>query len=146
MNNKYDELFAILSNNLATFINTVKRKKSTLMATEQWSVKDELCHIVFWHEMYASNYQAQADNVAPILPDEMSTINDRGVKSLRKYSIKTLLKRLLDADKSLYINIVEKKIPSMKYSVKGRVYTTEDFLIMISRHLNTHTVQVRRAK
>ena len=146
MNNNYEELFKELSNSLNIFINTVKSKESKLMATDKWNIKDVLCHIVFWHENYASNYQAQADGIQPILPDEMSTINERGVKSLRKYSIKKLIERLLDADRSLYINIVEKNIPSMKYSVKGRVYTTEEFLDVVTRHINTHTIQVRRGK
>ena len=116
------------------------------MATDEWTVKDVLCHIVFWHENYAVNYKALANHGEPPLPEGMSTINTAGVLSLRQYSIKDLIKRLQRANDSLYESIVEKKIPRMTYSRGGRIYKTEDFLIMISKHIKTHAKQIRRVK
>ena len=146
MAKNYKKLFAMMTENLELFIETVKSKKSTLMATDEWTIKDNLCHVVFWHENYAQNYKALAEHREPPLPEGMSTINMRGVKSLRKYSIKKLLERLQKAHKSLYVSIVEKKIPQMTYSKGGRTYETEDFLEIIARHINTHIKYARRAK
>jgi hypothetical protein len=142
----YKKLFALLSKNLDVFIGEVKKKKSTLMATDEWTVKDELCHIVFWHENYAANYQALAERRDPPLPEGMSTINIAGVLSLRKNSMKMLFERLQKAHKSLYTSIVIKKVPQMTYSRGGRVYSTPEFLDVIARHLLTHAKQVKRAK
>jgi len=146
MNNKYSKLFATFSESIEAFIEAVKGKKSGLMATDEWTVKDELCHITFWHENYAANYKALAERKDPPLPEGMSTINMAGVMSLRKYSIKELIKRLREANNSLKKSILEKKVPQMTYSKGGHTYETADFLEMIARHINTHTKQVRRSK
>jgi len=146
MHNQYSELFTLLSNSVEDFIREVKSKKSTCIATDEWTVKDELCHIVFWHENYAANYKALAEHKDPPLPEGMSTINMAGVLSLRKYSIEELIKKLRKANKSLYNCIVVKQVPRMTYSKAGRAYETADFLEMISGHINTHTKQVKRAK
>jgi hypothetical protein len=146
MTKDYKQLFDNLSNNLDIFIEKVKKKKLTLMATDDWTVKDELCHITFWHENYAANYKALAEHIDPPLPEGMSTINMAGVMSLRKFSIKELIKRLRKANKSLYTSIVVSKVPRMTYSKGGRTYESQDFLEMIAHHILTHTKQVRMAK
>ncbi len=146
MSKNYDELFNEFTKSVETFIKEVEKKNSKLMATDEWSVKDELCHITFWHENYAVNYKALTEHKDPPLPEGMSTINIAGVLSLRKCSIKELVTRLRKANKSLEKSIVEKKVPKMTYSKGGRTYKTADFLEIITRHINTHTKQVRRAK
>jgi hypothetical protein len=146
MNSTYKELFTTFTNSLENFIHEFENKDSKLMATELWNVKDELCHITFWHENYTSNYKALAENRVPILPEAMSTINIRGVLALRNKSIKELIKRLRAANESLYNSIVVKEVPQMTYSKKGRTYETADFLEMITRHINTHTKQIKHAK
>lgn len=146
MKTKYQELFIYLSKNIEIFIEEVNRKKLSLMATDEWTVKDELCHIVFWHENYAANYQALAEHKNPPLPEGMSTINQRGVSSLRRYSAKELVIRLKKANQSLGKSIIDKQVPEMTYSKGGRTYKTDDFLEMIARHIETHTKQVKRAK
>jgi hypothetical protein len=143
---RYKELFTILSVAIEVFIDEVKNKKFSLMATDEWSVKDELRHIVFWHENYAANYKALSEHKNPPLPDGMSTINMAGVLLLKKYSIKTLINKLQIANKSLYNSIVVKEVPQMTYSKGGRTYKTADFLEMITRHITTHTKQVKSAK
>lgn len=146
MKNKYNELFTQLSLYIDDFIGEVLVKKSGMQTTDEWTVKDQLCHIVFWHENYAANYKALADHKNPPLPEGMSTINLAGVLSLRKYSTSKLIARLEAANESLYTSIVIKKVPMMTYSKGGRTYETSDFLVMISRHIDTHTKLVKRAK
>lgn len=146
MKSKYQALFTIFSDSIETFIAQVGEKKLSLMATKEWTVKDVLCHIVFWHENYAANYQALAAGLTPPLPEGMSTINKRGVLSLKKYSRKELITRLRSANMSLAKSIVEKLVPQMTYSKGGQTYKTDHFLEMVSRHIMTHTKQVRRAK
>ena len=143
---KYSQLFLLLTEAVKAFLNETAKHNLRDMATEEWSVKDELCHIVFWHENYAANYKALAEHKDPPLPEGMSTINIAGVMLLRKHPLKKLIKRLYQANKSLHKSIVEKKVPRMTYSKGGRTYETANFLEMIARHINTHTKQVKRAK
>lgn len=145
MSNIYSELFSSVSTNIDTFVQTVKSKKSTLMSTDEWTVKDELCHIVFWHENYAANYGALAAHKTPPIPEGMSTMNMAGVLWLRNCAMKELYRRLQEAHDSLYASIVVKKVPQMTYSKGGRIYTTDDFLAMIARHIESHTKRVKRA-
>jgi hypothetical protein len=79
MNSNYKKLFALFSDSVENFIYEVKNKKSTLMATDEWTVKDKLCHIAFWHENYSVNYKALAKHKDPPLPEGISTINMAGV-------------------------------------------------------------------
>lgn len=146
MDNSYNKLFSTFSSSIEDFIHEIKNKKSTLKATDEWTVKDELCHIVFWHENYAANYKALAKHEDPPLPQGLSTINMAGVISLRKYSIMELINRLRKANESLYNSIVVMKVPRMTYNKGGRTYETTDFLEMIIRHINTHAKQVKRAR
>lgn len=146
MNNTYNELFSSLSTAVENFIQEVKSKKSGVMTGDEWTVKDQLCHIVFWHENYAANYKALAAHNDPPVPEGMSTINMAGVLSLRKTPIRTLIMRLRKANKSLYVSIVVDNVPRMTYSKGGRVYETADFLAMITRHIANHTKQVKKAK
>lgn len=146
MKENYKQLMARLSEKLKELVIEVKNKNSKLMATDEWTVKDELCHIVFWHETYAANYYALATHQEPPLPDKMSSINKRGVSELRKLTIRELVNKLDKAQKVLYECIVEKEVPRMTYSKSGRVYESADFLEMITKHISSHTLQVRRAK
>lgn len=146
MSNNYQDSFSVFSKSIEILIKEINKKKSTLRATDEWTVKDVLCHIVFWHENYAANYKALAEHKDPPIPEGLSTINIAGVLSLQKYSEKELIKKLQKAHKSLRKSIIVKKVPQMTYSRGGKTYKTEDFLEMIARHINTHTKQIKRAK
>lgn len=147
MNQNYKQLFAILSKNLGGFIEEVKNKKLTLMATDEWTVKDILCHIVFWHETYAANYKALAQHSKLAIPELPAyKLNMPAVISLRRDTIEELINKLHKANKILYTSIVEKKVPRMTYNKGGRTYDTADFLDMVARHVNTHTKHVRGAR
>ena len=129
------------------FIAEVKSKRSDLMATDEWTVKDVLCHIVFWHENYAANYKALAEGKEPPLLDGPGyKLNTQGVASLRRLPIKKLIAKLREANRALYISVVQKRVPRITYKKNGRVYKTADFLELVARHVRTHTIQARRAK
>lgn len=143
----YTHLFMVLSKNLEEFIDEVKKKKSSFMATDEWTVKEVLCHIVFWHENYAANYKALADGKEPPLYDAPGyQLNYDGVTLFNRHSVPTLIRRAQKAQSILKIAILESRIPQMTYKKNGRTYKTEEFLDMVARHIHTHTLQIRRAK
>ncbi|NTV30435.1 ClbS/DfsB family four-helix bundle protein [candidate division WWE3 bacterium] len=143
----YENLFAQLTDTIDQFVDIVRNKQLNLMATDEWTVKDILCHIVFWHESYAANYHATAQQEPPCIPQEPAyKLNHPGVSKLRNVSMEKLIQRLYIANDSLFTSIVEKKVPRMTYHSKGRTYETGDFLKMIDGHIKTHMTQIRRAK
>lgn len=143
----YAELFSLLDKTVENFVKEVNNQQLRNKATDVWSVKDELCHIVFWHTYYAQNYSALAKGEKPVVFPSAggSTRNQEGVNSLKGKSKDELIQLLDNAQKSLYESIVIKKVPAMDYTNRKR-YTTEDFLIEIARHINGHTKQVVKAK
>lgn len=144
---KYSQLFILLTETVDNFIKEVNKHNLLDMATDKWTVKDELCHIAFWHDYYAQNYAAVASGTKPFLFVSRggSTRNQEGVDKLKHKSQKYLVNLLDKAQASLHNSIVVKKVPKMTYIV-GRDYTTESFLEMITGHINRHTTLVRRAK
>lgn len=143
----YRPLFEALTAQLDQFVQTVHTKKLSLQATDEWTVKGVLCHIVFWHEAYAANYGAMANHAAPQIPQSPAyKLNESSVKSMKRISTDILIKRLWAAHESLRNSIVIHTVPEMTYNSGGRVYKTDEFLEMITRHIRTHMIQVRRAK
>jgi len=144
---KFPILFISLTDTIKTFILEVKKHKLQDMATEDWSVKDVLCHIAYWHNYYAQNYSSLASGTKPFVFKSKggSTRNQDGVDKLKNKTRKNLISIINKAQSSLYKSIVINKVPKMTY-IEGSEYKTEDFLVMIDKHIQRHTVQVRRAK
>jgi hypothetical protein len=144
---KYTDLYFSLSKSIEEFLTEVKKHNLSDMATEKWSVKDELCHIAFWHDYYAQNYSALAAGTKPFLfvSKGGSTRNQEGVDKLKSKPQSYLVNLLNKAQTSLYDSIVVKKVPKMTYIV-GTEYKTEKFLEIIIGHIQRHTLLVRRAK
>lgn len=146
-NTDYSELFLNLTYSLEGFLAELNKHALQEMATDKWSVRDLLCHIVFWHRYYAQNYAALALGEKPRVFTSKggSTRNQEGVDSLKNTSKEELIKLLHGAHKSLQHSIVVKKVPAMNYTDR-RSYNTEDFLVEIARHIDRHAEQIRRAK
>ena len=139
----YSELYSNLSESIENFITTVNSQKLEKLVTDKWTVKDELCHIVFWHRYYAQNYSALAKGEKPIVFTSKggSTRNQEGVDSLKNKSRDELIDMLRIGQKELYESIVVKKVPEMNYTNR-RKYKTEDFLDEIIRHINGHAKKI----
>ena len=143
----YSSLFSTLEETLHHFIQAVHNQLLSHMATDEWTVKDVLCHIVFWQTYYAQNYAALAKHEQPVVFTSKggSVRNQKGVNSLKNKSQGELFTMLELAERSLRESIMVKKVPRMQYTTR-KSYTTEEFLDEIIRHIKGHTQQVIRAK
>jgi hypothetical protein len=140
-------MFLLLTEAVKAFLGDINKHNLLDMATDKWTVKDELCHIAFWHDYYAKNYAALAADEKPVLfvSKNGSTRNQEGVDRLHHKSLKYLINLLNNAQSSLYESIVLNHVPKMTYIV-GTEYKTEEFLEIVTGHINRHAVLVRRAK
>lgn len=144
---RIEKQFTLLSDVIDTFIQEVQKKKLSLMATDKWTVKELLCHITSWHEYYAANYKALSEGVEPPLYEGSTTKRNLDtVRDLKNSRFTNLVQRLQKAHMILEKSIIEGKVKKMTYKKNGRIYTTPDFLDMVTRHINTHTQQIKRAK
>lgn len=143
----YSHLFAILDQTLQNFIQEVNNQQLQNMVTDEWSVNDELCHIVFWHRYYAQHYSALAKGEKPFVFTSKggSTRNKDGVDSLKTISKDELMRLLHMAQRELYESIVVKNVSAMNYTDRRR-YTTEQFLDIVIGHIKRHTKHIMKAK
>lgn len=144
---KYSKAFSSLSKTVELFIKEVNKQSLNNVAADKWTVKDVLCHIVFWHQYYAKQYASLAAGKKPFIFTSKggSTRNQEGVNSLNDHSKKDLIRFLNKANESLYRSIVIRQIPGMDYTDRNH-YKTKDFLEIVIGHIRRHTIQVRRAK
>ena len=144
---KNSQLFLSLTEAIKTFLEEVNKHKLQDMATHEWTVKDELCHIAFWHDYYAQNYSSLVAGIKPYVFTSKggSTRNQEGVDRLNHQSKKDLVTSLHKAHASLYKSIVVKRVPKMSYTDRKK-YKTEEFLKEITAHIKRHTILVKRAK
>lgn len=144
---RYRILFSQLSLSLEEFIEEIDKHSLHNIVSGTWSVKDVLCHIVYWHTYYANQYDALAKGQKPFIFSSRggSTRNQDGVNSLKPKSKKDLIMLLKKSNASLYQSIVIKEIPSMSYTNR-RHYTSDEFLEVVIGHIKRHTDQVRREK
>lgn len=144
---KLKNQLALLEMRIVTFLQEFNAKKTRLMVTDQWSVKDVLCHLVSWHEYYAANYEALAEGrEQPLYEGSTGKRNLDTVRELRINKTADLITRLWRAQRTLEKSILEGKVEQMTYKKNGRVYTTPDFLDMVAGHVATHTKHIKRAK
>lgn len=147
LSGKHSRLFRSLTESVAIFIEEVNKHNLKDMATQEWSVKDVLCHISYWHVYYAQNYSSLANGNQPFVFKSKggSKRNQEGVSLFKNKSKKDLIALINSSQTSLYESIVIKKIPKMTY-IAPREYKTDDFLIIITRHIQNHTMQIKRSK
>lgn len=143
---KFSKQLSNLDSVLDTLIQEVNKQELDNFAADKWTVKDVLCHVVFWHRYYAQQYSDLAHGKKPfIFPSRGGSIrNQAGVDSLKHESKDQLIKMLLEAQKVLSLSILEKNILKMNYTDR-RLYETGEFLEMISNHIKRHTGQILKA-
>jgi hypothetical protein len=144
---KYSKKLSNLDLVFETLIQAVNKQNLDNIAASKWTVKDVLCHVVFWHRYYAQQYSDLAHSKKPfIFPSRGGSIrNQSGVDSLKHESKNQLIKMLLEAQKVLSLSILENNILKMHYTDR-RVYETGEFLEIITRHIKRHTEQIVKAK
>lgn len=145
MSKQYNFQFVQLDDALKIFLDEVDNKKLGDMVTSEWTVKDVLGHICFWHQYYAKQYEALERGEPPYIHRSLAGKNEEGRVKMKPISKSRLIKELKQAHEILRKSIVIGNVPRMSY-MKSRVYTTGDFIDVVIGHITRHTLQVRRAK
>ena len=76
------------------------------MVYEYWNAKDILGHITFWHESFARNISDLGKNIKPNpLKGKLSEVNKQSVETTKNESVKNLIKRLKEAQRTIEENV-----------------------------------------
>lgn len=112
----------------------------------EWTAKDLLGHIVFWHESFARNVYDIASNVKPTpLKGRLTDLNQQSVVEMQPCSTETLLLRLESAHLVIRQNIRNPGLELIPYRQGSRPYTPEEHLEIVDRHLSGHLNDIEKA-
>ena len=140
-------LFARLTETLNQFVEEYRLHHPNDKVSEEWSVKDVLCHITYWHQYYAENLATEAKGIAFVFRNiRGSQINQTGVESLRSYSDEQIVGRLTAGHKMLKRSVYSGKVTQMTYRKGAKPYSLSEFLDIIDRHIQRHTAAMKKAK
>ncbi|MFC1640885.1 DUF1801 domain-containing protein [Patescibacteria group bacterium] len=112
----------------------------------EWSAKDNLAHIVFWHESFARNVSDLVVGREPKpVEGALWEANERGVKVNKKHKVPALLKRLEKAQVVIERNISNKKIKMIPYRKGTHDYSPVEHLDVVHDHVRGHIDGVKKA-
>ena len=115
---------------------------------DDWSAKDTLGHIAFWHESFARNVNALVNGKKPdVLEGTYPDLNQRGVEASRAMSVGGIAGRIRRAQATIARCIV--KLPAgtaIPYRKGSRDYSPEEHLVTVRSHVIAHLHRVERAR
>jgi hypothetical protein len=111
----------------------------------EWTAKDVLGHLTFWHESFARNVRDQAQGIKPTpLKGKLMDLNLGGVDALRPYTLEQVLARFDVAHQIIQENIHNPILVLIPYRKGSRDYTPEEHLDLVNEHIQFHLKEVAR--
>jgi len=112
---------------------------------EEWTAKDILGHIVFWHESFARNVYDIVNDIKPTpLKGKYSDLNQRCFADMRTQTIDEITKRLEVAHRVIQENILNPKLVLIPYKKGSRDYTPDEHLDIVNEHIKEHLNGIRK--
>jgi len=112
---------------------------------EEWTAKDILGHIVFWHESFARNVYDIVNDIKPTpLKGKYSDLNQRCFADMRTQTIDEITKRLEVAHRVIQENILNPKLVLIPYKKGSRDYTPDEHLDIVNEHIKEHLDGIRK--
>ena len=144
---KRENLLRQMDETIDRFVATyrgIKHPASILFG--EWTAKDIVGHIVFWHESFARNVCDIASGVKPRpLKGKLSDLNQQGVEETRPDTLETLISRLGSAHRAIQENILNPGLMLIPYRKGSRDYTPEEHLEIVNRHITGHLKEIEKA-
>ena len=122
-------------------------ERPELVWVNEWTVKDTLGHIAFWHDSFARNVAALTDGRKPdVLKGTYPDLNARGVAESRGQSVTRIAARIRSAQR-----VLQRRIPKLPadaripYRIGSRDYAPDEHLAMVRGHILAHLHRIERA-
>ncbi len=132
---------------IAALYRRLPAEALTARPVNAWGPRELLCHLVFWHEQYATIAEALSAGAPPLLqPGTFRELNVRAVLENRDCTLDELLARLDGAQQRLAaIAHSSDEIPwSIAFKQGGTARPFPEALRLIAGHIRGHGEQVRR--
>ncbi len=147
INSELEVLIADLSESVKSLCEFYEQPKEFgKLVSTQWTAKDVLGHLTFWHESFARNVKDLALDIPPTpLKGKLSEVNQSSVETTATNSIKELLVRLNKAQATIEEHIVSDLIEMIPYKKGSRDYSRQEHLEIVSNHIQKHLKQLIKA-
>ncbi len=115
------------------------------MVNAQWTARDVLGHIVFWHESFARVLAALVREEKPVLlKGRIPEINQQGYDATHENSIDQLVERLNLAQAIVVQHISDPRVKQIPYRKGSRTYTPIEHLQIVRDHIRSHMKRLRK--
>ncbi|MBI5567530.1 MAG: ClbS/DfsB family four-helix bundle protein [Chloroflexi bacterium] len=116
------------------------------VVSDDWTVKDMLSHVTFWHESFARNVDDLANGRKPTpLKGKLADLNQRGVDELRGCTLNEVIARLEAAHGLIQANVLNPAISLIPYRKGSRDYSPEEHLDIVNKHIEQHLKGIQAA-
>ncbi len=113
---------------------------------ENWTAKDVLGHITFWHESFARNVSDIVNGIKPTpLKGRYSDLTRQCLSETRTQTVETIAKRLATAHNLIQENILDTRLILIPYKKGSRDYTPEEHLDIVNKHIEEHLNDIKKA-
>jgi hypothetical protein len=112
---------------------------------EEWTAKDILGHIAFWHESFARNVHDIVSDIKPTpLKGKYSDLNQRCHDEMRQKTVEEIIQRLEIAHRVIQENILNPGLGLIPYKKGSRDYTPDEHLDIVNEHIQEHLSDIRK--
>ena len=113
---------------------------------KEWSIKEVLGHITFWHESFARNVSDLVQNIRPKpLKGRYGELNQRCMEEIKTQSVEDIIRRLEAAQQVIRDNILNPNLSIIPYKVGSRSYTPEEHLNLVVKHIQGHIRDIQKS-
>ena len=135
-----------LKETVLRLIDVAKNIPDTDLAVyEEWSIKEVLGHIAFWHESFARNVSDLVQDIRPKpLKGKYQELNQRCMEEIKTQTVEDIIGRLEAAQQVIRNNILNPKLSIIPYKVGSRSYTPEEHLNLVVKHIQGHIRDIQK--
>ena len=129
-------------------IETVKQSSNPeTLQVGDWTAKETLGHIAFWHESFARNVKAMAEGRQPVVLDgKYPDLNQQGVEKSRLMSVGQIAGRINRAQAIIRRCVVGMPADMMiPYRKGSRDYSPDEHLKIVRDHIVAHLHRIEKA-
>lgn len=111
-----------------------------------WTAKQVIMHVTFWHESFARNVRDLAMEIKPIvLRGTYAVLNARAFEEMAQLGIPDICDRLRGAQETIQRYILNPKLGMIPYKARSRDYSPEEHLVIVHLHIQDHLKDLKLA-
>jgi len=111
-----------------------------------WTARDALVHVVFWHESFARNVADLAAGTKPRpLKGTYAQLGKRAAEESEGCRVSELLARLERAQGAIEHSVFDPNVTLIPYKVGSRPYTPSEHIRVVDDHVRGHLDRIEAA-